>query len=69
MKRKNDQENLKIAGRQYEVEDYQRSDTLSAGLAMTHEQVSDTYTEGEIHAVIDDQDDGKETQIPRKGYE
>jgi hypothetical protein len=69
MKRQNDQENLKIAGRQYEVEDYQRSDTLSAGLALTHEQVSDTYTEGEINAVIDNQDDGTEIKIPRKGYE
>ncbi|KKK37802.1 hypothetical protein WQ57_11530 [Mesobacillus campisalis] len=69
MKRQNEQENLKIAGRQYEVEDYQRNDTLSAGLAVTHEQVSDAYTEGEINPVIDNQQDGSETRIPRKGYQ
>ncbi|MDX5475143.1 MAG: YozQ family protein [Bacillaceae bacterium] len=36
-----------IAGRTYEVEDYQREDQLSAGLAETHEQVSDSYMAGE----------------------
>ena len=36
-----------IAGKTYEVEDYKRDDQLSAGLAETHEQVSDSYMAGE----------------------
>ncbi|MBS4176499.1 YozQ family protein [Lederbergia citrea] len=50
----NKKDSLNLAGRTYEVEDYNRKDTLSAGLATTHEQVSDAYMEGEIGAVIDD---------------
>ncbi|MGE7903098.1 YozQ family protein [Peribacillus sp. NPDC094092] len=47
-------ESSEIAGRTYEVNDYKREDDLSSGLATTHEQVSDTYAEGEIKAVVDD---------------
>ncbi|AST91836.1 YozQ family protein [Sutcliffiella cohnii] len=36
-----------IAGRTYDVKDYNRSDELSSGLAETHEQVSDSYMAGE----------------------
>jgi hypothetical protein len=43
-----------IAGRTFDVSDYQKSDPLSAGLATTHEHVSDAYMEGEIGAVNDD---------------
>ena len=43
---------LELAGRTYEVEDYKRKDTLSSGLATTHEQVSDAYMEGELYPVI-----------------
>lgn len=53
-----DKENLnkstEIAGRTFQASDYQKNDELSSGLATTHEQVSDTYMEGEIGAVIDD---------------
>lgn len=54
MKKKNPTENTEIAGRSFDTSDYQKSDFLSSGLAVTHEQVSDTYMEGEIGAVIDD---------------
>ncbi|MGE7767388.1 YozQ family protein [Peribacillus sp. NPDC096540] len=59
-------DSLDIAGRIYDVSDYKRKDTLSSGLATTHEQVSDTYTEGEIKAVVDDVE-GKDIEI--KGEE
>jgi hypothetical protein len=36
-------DNLNLAGRDYQVEDYQGNDQLSSGLATTHEQVSDSY--------------------------
>ncbi|NRD76361.1 YozQ family protein [Bacillus sp. BRMEA1] len=42
-----------VAGSFYHPSYYQENDTLSKGLATTHEQVSDTYAEGEIGAVID----------------
>jgi hypothetical protein len=47
-------DSTKLAGRTYDTSDYQKKDNLSSGLATTHEQVSDTYMEGEIGAVIDD---------------
>lgn len=53
-KTKQDDENLNLAGRTYEVEDYQREDQLSSGLATTHEQVSDTYMQGESDPLIGD---------------
>ncbi|KON68972.1 YozQ family protein [Peribacillus butanolivorans] len=59
-------DSLDIAGRIYDVSDYKRKDTLSSGLAKTHEQVSDTYTEGEMQSVVDDVD-GKNIEI--KGEE
>ncbi|MFE0504735.1 DUF4025 domain-containing protein [Peribacillus butanolivorans] len=59
-------DSLDIAGRIYDVSDYKRKDTLSSGLAKTHEQVSDTYTEGEMQSVVDDVE-GKNREI--KGEE
>ena len=59
-------DSLDIAGRIYDVSDYKRKDTLSSGLAKIHEQVSDTYTEGEMQSVVDDVD-GKNIEI--KGEE
>ncbi|MCK1993706.1 DUF4025 domain-containing protein [Peribacillus muralis] len=43
MDKKSKEEALNIAGRVYDVSDYKRDDTLSSGLATTHEQVSDAY--------------------------
>lgn len=51
-----EKDSLKLAGRHYQVEDYQGKDVLSKGLSTTHEQVSDAYMEGEINLVIDDVD-------------
>jgi hypothetical protein len=62
-------ESTKLAGRYYQPEDYNGQDQLSSGLAITHEQASDTWTEGEIKATIDNTNDGQEIEIPRKGYE
>ncbi|MEH7482849.1 YozQ family protein [Neobacillus drentensis] len=70
MDNKNQKANPKkeLAGSFYHPSYYQESDELSAGLATTHEQASDTYTEGEIGAVIDDVN-GKDIPIPQKGYD
>ena len=65
---KMNEEALKLAGRTYDVQDYKRKDTLSSGLATTHEQVSDAYMEGEINAVIDNIG-GKVIEIRREGLE
>ncbi|MGG3498101.1 YozQ family protein [Peribacillus simplex] len=61
-------ESSEIAGRIYDVSDYKREDAVSSGLATTHEQVSDTYAEGEIKAVIDDVN-GKDIEIKKEGSE
>ena len=39
--------NSRIAERNYEGEDYKRNDQMSKGLAETHEQVSDSYMDGD----------------------
>jgi hypothetical protein len=66
--KKTNKDSLDVAGRIYEVEDYKREDTLSSGLAKTHEQVSDTFTEGEIQPVINDVN-GKDIKVKREGLE
>ncbi|WP_374719236.1 YozQ family protein [Parageobacillus toebii] len=48
------QENLNIAGKQYDPSDYERTDSLSSTLATTHEQVGDVYMEGTVDGVIED---------------
>ncbi|WP_026567943.1 YozQ family protein [Bacillus sp. UNC41MFS5] len=70
MENKNQKANPKkeVAGSFYHPSYYQETDDLSAGIATTHEQASDTYTEGEIGAVIDDVN-GKDIPIPQKGYD
>jgi Protein of unknown function (DUF4025) len=50
-------DSLDVAGRIYEVDDYKRTDTLSSGLAKTHEQVSDTFMEGETQPISSDKSD------------
>ncbi|PMC39070.1 DUF4025 domain-containing protein [Bacillus sp. UMB0899] len=67
MKKTNKTESSTIAGKTYEVEDYQASNTLSSGLATTHEQASDAYMEGEVNAVIDNVD-GEDVQVKRESY-
>ncbi|MBT2689485.1 YozQ family protein [Bacillus sp. ISL-47] len=68
MDKKDSKDSANIAGRYYETEDYKRSDQLSSGLATTHEQVSDTYMEGQADAVIEDVV-GVDISIPHKGYD
>jgi len=64
MAKNNNEDSKKLAGRYYEANDYEREDTLSTGLAETHEQVSDTYTEGQVNAVIEDVN-GKDIPLPQ----
>ncbi|MGP4068926.1 YozQ family protein [Halobacillus sp. B29] len=45
-----------IAERSYESADYEKNDETSRGLSVTHEQVSDTMTEGTIDGNIDQLD-------------
>ncbi|MCD7035665.1 YozQ family protein [Metabacillus sp. GX 13764] len=52
MKKQNDQ----LAGRIFENQDYEKKDELSSGLAVTHEQVSDSMAEGTIDGVIERED-------------
>lgn len=65
MKNKLTKDATKLAGRDYNVADYQNSDQLSKGLATTHEQVSDAYMEGEIQQVVEN-DNSKNIDISRK---
>ncbi|ADU31704.1 YozQ family protein [Evansella cellulosilytica] len=66
----------KVAEKTYEVNQYNSKDETENGLAVTHEQVSDAYTEGTIDAKIDEvNENGQKTsgkagrEIPRKGFE
>jgi hypothetical protein len=56
--------NDKVAGKQYNPSFYKNANEVEAGLATTHEQASDTYTEGTIDGNIDDLND-ESTAIPR----
>lgn len=56
MEKKNNANVPDVAGRTYHLSDYHKNDEVSSGLATTHEQVSDTYAEGEIGAVVDQQE-------------
>ncbi|WP_373894381.1 YozQ family protein [Virgibacillus natechei] len=69
------QENAReVAGKTYQPSDYKQNEQLSKGMAITHEQVSDGYTEGTIDGKIDETNendtlnshDGE--KIERKGY-
>jgi Protein of unknown function (DUF4025) len=62
LNKKNNNQNSEVAGRMFDPSDYEKKDQLSSGLATTHEQATDTYTEGEIGAVIDDVD-GEDIEI------
>ncbi|WP_408009826.1 YozQ family protein [Pseudalkalibacillus sp. A8] len=57
----------KVAGKNYDPSDYEKNSELSSGMAMTHEQTSDTLVEGTIDGKIDDIN-GTDEKIPRKGY-
>lgn len=59
----------KVAGKNYQPSDYEKHSTISQGLAITHEQVSDDYMEGTNDGKIDEYDGEKNVAIPRAGYE
>lgn len=44
----------RLAEKNYDPSDYNKDSQLSFGLAITHEQVSDTLTEGTIDGEIDE---------------
>jgi hypothetical protein len=68
MEKKDSSRVTAAAGRTYHLSDYYKKGDDSAGLATTHEQVSDTYAEGEIGGVIENVD-GEDIPLQRKGYE
>lgn len=55
MKRQTKRDNQ--ADRTYQPSDYQKDDQFSQGLAITHEQATDTLTEGTIDGQIDQVDE------------
>jgi hypothetical protein len=57
----------KLAEKNYEPSDYLKTSELSSGLAATHEQATDAYTEGTVDATIDNIN-GEDVKIPREGY-
>jgi hypothetical protein len=56
MAKKRNAKSTDLAGRYYQSDDYNKTDELSSGLAMTHEQASDSLTEGTIDGKIDNVD-------------
>ncbi|WP_456271295.1 YozQ family protein [Bacillus sp. AK031] len=61
---KNQTQSTQLAGRTYESNDYKRKDELSQGLAITHEQASDSLTEGTIDGKIENAN-GKDIDLQR----
>lgn len=47
------EENLKLAGRTFDPSDYKGTSQLEKGLATTHEQVGDDYTEGTVDQLLE----------------
>lgn len=66
-KNKIPKESTKLAGKEFDVSDYGKQDEFYSGLAITHEQVSDTYTEGEIASSIE-KENRQTDPIPKKRF-
>ncbi|MDL4842674.1 YozQ family protein [Aquibacillus rhizosphaerae] len=74
VKKVSQEDTNKVAEKMYDNSDYEASDLIDMGTAITHEQASDDYTEGTIDGEIDSvnengglkSDKGKE--IPREGF-
>ncbi|MUK88137.1 DUF4025 domain-containing protein [Ornithinibacillus sp. L9] len=64
----------KVAGKMYDVSDYKSNEEIDQGMAVTHEQATDAYTEGTVDGKIDQVSDQNKLEnhngeeIPRKGY-
>lgn len=57
-----------IAGKIYDTSDYQQTNNPSQGLAVTHEQASDSYNEGTIDQVEVNENDGN-AALNKRGYQ
>ncbi|MFP7254973.1 hypothetical protein CHH91_10580 [Virgibacillus sp. 7505] len=63
-----------VAEKMYDAKDYSYTDLIDKGTALTHEQVTDTYTEGTIDGKIDNVrkdgslKNGEGREIPREGF-
>ncbi|WP_087973929.1 YozQ family protein [Oceanobacillus rekensis] len=69
MDKKIDEKAKTVADKTYQYSDYYSNDQLSKGMAISHEQVSDTYMEGTIDRMEgkNDRDDhANSEEIPRK---
>jgi hypothetical protein len=64
---KKNQENISsnVAENSFDPSDYCSKNEVEKGLAITHEQVSDTYMEGTIDGEIDDLE-AKTQEFPRR---
>ncbi|PJN88852.1 YozQ family protein [Bacillus sp. mrc49] len=62
---KSKEKSSNIAGKVYDVSDYKRDDTLSSGLATTHEQVSDVYNAGGITSADRNEKDSENEEKER----
>ncbi len=65
MGKKNNTKSSQVAENSFDPSDYSSSEEIDKGLAITHEQVSDTLTEGTIDGKIDNLEE-KEKQFPKK---
>jgi hypothetical protein len=68
MGNKGNSKNTDLAGRTYHTSDYKQNDELSNGLAVTHEQASDSYAEGEIGGKVE-RSSGAQDELARRGYQ
>ncbi|WLR56827.1 YozQ family protein [Mesobacillus subterraneus] len=66
--KKSKDKNLDLAGRMYDTSDYQKNDELSNGLAMTHEQASDSYVEGQVGGKIELSSEAQD-ELNNRGYQ
>ena len=64
-KKGTNQSSNQVAENSYDPSDYLSNNELDKGLAITHEQVSDTYMEGTIDGEIDNLE-AKSQEFPRK---
>jgi hypothetical protein len=69
MGKNGDSKNTDLAGRTYHTSDYKQNDELSNGLAVTHEQASDSYAEGEIGGKIERSSGAAQDELGRRGYQ
>lgn len=65
LSQKKTNKNCEVAENSFDPSDYSSSKEVDKGLAITHEQVSDTFTEGTIDAEIDNLE-REEKKFPKK---